>query len=164
MKKRKTDRLAKEKRLNDENWLRREIQKGKSAQEILEISNEEMAEYYEAAHLFFEKEKYSVAFDIFHHLVTLNPRVNEYWIGLAMSSQMCGDYEGALDAYEMASFTEVESPVPYFFLAQCLFALHDSENAILALDLAVEFAADQTEFQEIKMQAIQVKNTFLGRD
>ena len=150
-------------KLNDEKWLKKELAKGKTAQEILEISDEEVEEFYQAARFFFEKEKYEDAANTYHFLVTLNPGNNEYWLGLAMSAQMCGDFEGALDAYEMTAFNEIESPIPYFFLAQCLFALHDSENAILALDLAVEIAADNSEFADLKRQAIKAKDFFLDR-
>ena len=152
------------KKLNDEKWLKNELAKGKIAQEILGISDDEIDHYYKASQLFFEKEKYEDAANTYHFLVVLNPFIKEYWLGLAMSSQMCGDYEGALDAYKLIGFNEIESPIAYFFLSQCLFALHDRENAIIALDLAVEVAADNSEFADLKLKAIQTKNMLLGKE
>lgn len=156
--------LPVKRKLNDENWLREEIAKGKTAQEILKLSDDEMDEYYNAACLFFEKEKYADAAKTYHFLVALNPQIHEYWLGLAMSTQMCGDYEGALEAYEMAALNEMDSPIPYFYLAKCLFALHDSENALVALDLALEIAGDQEEFEDLKREAIRAKKFLLGKD
>jgi type III secretion system low calcium response chaperone LcrH/SycD len=151
-------------KLSDEKWLKSELAKGKTAQDILKLSDKEMDEYYNAACLFFEKEKYADAANTYHFLVTMNPSVHEYWLGLAMSTQMCGDYEGALDAYEMAALNEIDSPIPYFYLAKCLFALHDSENALMALDLAIELSADNKEFEDLRRQAIKAKEFLHGRD
>ncbi|MFQ5729370.1 MAG: SycD/LcrH family type III secretion system chaperone [Waddliaceae bacterium] len=151
-----------QKKLKNKEWLKKELAKGKSAQEILEFSDEAMAEFYGAAHHLLEKKQYLEAADAFLFLVTLNPRNHDYWLGLGMATQMCGNFDGAIDAYEMAAMNELESPVPYFYLAKCFFAIHDRENALKALDLAVEYAADNAEYAELKKQAVQAKKLLLG--
>ena len=78
-----------------------------------------------------------------------------------MSTQMLGDYEAAIDAYEMAAICKLESPVPYFYLAKCLFAVHDRESSLKALDLAIEYAGDDFEFIELKDQAILARDLLL---
>ncbi len=153
-----------QKKLQDKEWLKNEFAKGRSAQEIMGFSDEAMAKFYGAAYHLFEKERYVEAGDAFLFLVTLNPKNPEYWLGLGMTAQMCGKYEEAIDAYEMAAYYKLESPVPYFYLAKCLFAVEDRENALQALDLAVEYAADQSEFAELKSQAIQAKHLLLGNE
>jgi len=153
-----------QKKLQDKEWLKKEFAKGRSAQEIMGFSDEAMAKFYGAAYHLFEKERYVEAGDAFLFLVTLNPKNPEYWLGLGMTAQMCGKYEEAIDAYEMAAYYKLESPVPYFYLAKCLFAVEDRENALQALDLAVEYAADQSEFAELKSQAIQAKRLLLGNE
>ena len=75
-----------------------------------------------------------------------------------MSSQMCGDFDLAVDAYEMAAICNLDNPIPYFYLAKCLFAMHDRHSAIQAFDLAVEYAGDSPEFAELKQQAITAQN------
>ena len=57
-----------------------------------------------------------------------------------MSTQLCHEYEAAIDAYELAAICDISSPIPYFYLAKCLFAIHDRESALKALDLAIETA------------------------
>jgi tetratricopeptide (TPR) repeat protein len=66
---------------------------------------------------------------------------------------MMGDYEAAIDAYEMAAMHDITSPVPYFYLAKCLFAIHDRESALQAIDLALEYAEESSDYDELKEQA-----------
>lgn len=138
------------KRLEDKKWLRREFAKGKSAQEILDVSDGEIDTFYEAACCFFEKERYEDAAKTYLFLATLNPRVHEFWLGLAMSAQMCGDFEGALAAYEIVSWDLVDLPLPYFYLGNCFIAVGDFTNALIAFDLAVEMCGTGKEFEDLR--------------
>lgn len=142
------------KRLKDKKYIKKALQDGLTAQEIVGFTDEAMANFYGAARKLFEGERYTDAADAFLFLVTLNPRNHEYWLGLGMATQMCKDFEGAIDAYEMAALLEINNPVPYFYLAKCLFALHERESVISALELAIECAEDDPDFQELKHQAI----------
>ncbi|MGA8165359.1 MAG: SycD/LcrH family type III secretion system chaperone [Waddliaceae bacterium] len=150
------------KKLDDTEWLKKELAKGKTAKEILQLTDKMMAEFYDAAHELYEHEYYGGAGNAFMFLVTLNPTNPEYWLGLGMSMQKCGQYEDAIHAYEMAAFYKFDSPIPYFYLAKCLFAVQDGISALQALDLALEFAADQAEFAELRQQAMLTKKFFLG--
>ncbi len=150
------------KKLNDTKWLKKELAKGKTAQEILELTDEAMKEFYEASYQLFENGHYTSAASAFLFLLTLNLTNPEYWLGLGMATQKCGQYEDAINAYEMAAYYKLDSPVPYFYLAKCLFAVQDRSNALQALDLAVEFAADQTEFAELKQQAMLTRKLFFS--
>ena len=159
----KLSKKAKEKLKNKE-LLKKELAKGKTPQEILGFKNETMAKFYRAAYQLFEHKRYIDAANAFLFLVTLNTHNHDYWLGLGMSVQLCGDYEGAIDAYEMAAVTDVESPVPYFYLAKCLFAIHDRESALQALELAIEYAEGQDQYDDLIDQvkaakALLLKNT-----
>lgn len=147
---------AKEK-LKNKALLKKELESGKTAQEIIGFSHLTMAKFYRAAYYLFEHKRYKDAANAFLFLATLNPHNHEYWLGLGMAIQMCHDYEAAIDAYELAALNEVSSPVPYFYLAKCLFAIHDRENALQALNLAIESADEIGEYQEIKVQAEEAK-------
>lgn len=153
-----------QKKLKDKEWLRKEFAKGRTAQDIMGFSDEAMAKFYQAAYHLFEKEKYLEAADAFLFLVTLNPKNPEFWLGLGMATQMCGNFEDAIDAYEMAAYYKLDDPVPYFYLAKCLFAINDRDNALQALDLAVEYASDLMEFAELKQQAIRARNLLIGQE
>lgn len=148
-------------KLKNRALLKKELAAGKSAQEILGFSNETMAKFYKAAYHLFENKRHIDAANAFLFLVTLNPYNHEYWLGLGMATQLSGDYESAIDAYEMAAITESESPIPYFYLAKCLFAIHDRESALQALDLALEYAEDKSEYSELKQQALAARKLLL---
>lgn len=148
----KISKRAKEK-LKDKALLKREFANGKSAQEILGFSDGTMAKFYEAAYHLFENRHYADAANAFLFLVTLNPYNHDYWLGLGMSAQMTGDFDAAVDSYEMAAICELDNPVPYFYLAKCLFAMHDRDSALQALDIAIEQAQDNEQYGELRRQA-----------
>ncbi len=150
-------------KLKNKKLLKEELALGKTAQEIMGFSDETMAKFYRAAYQLFEHRHYVDAGNAFLFLVTLNPYIHDYWLGLGMASQMCGDFEAAVDAYEMAAVYELENPVPYFYLAKCFFAIHDRDNAMQALSLAIEYAEDQPQFAELKQQALAAQ-ALLERD
>lgn len=151
-------------KLKNKKLLKKELAEGKSAQEIMGFSEDAMAKFYEAAYHLFEYKRYVDAADAFLFLVTLNPYKHDYWLGLGMATQMCHDFEGAIDAYEMASICNIVNPVPYFYLAKCLFAIHDRTSALQALDLAIEAAGDLPEYEELKRQAIAAQEILLDHD
>ena len=97
----------------------------------------------------------------FLFLITLNSYNHEYWLGLGMSTQLLGNYETAIDAYEMAAICKLDSPVPYFYLAKCLFAIHDRDSSIQALDLAIEYAADDPQYADLKVQAVAARELLI---
>lgn len=141
-----------------EGLLKEELAAGKTLQEILEASNETMAQFYKAARSLFENGKYVEAANGFLFLVIMNSHNHDYWLGLGMATQMCSDFESAINAYEMAAVYDVENPIPYFYLAKCLFAMHERQSALLALDIAIQYSDDLPEFQDLKKQALEAQS------
>jgi type III secretion system low calcium response chaperone LcrH/SycD len=148
-------------KLKNLDLIKKEIVDGKTFQEIIEFSESTMAKFYQSAYKLFQNKKYNDAANAFLFLVTLNPHRHDYWLGLGMASQMCHDYEAAIDAYEMAAICEINNPVPYFYLAKCLFAIHEHESSLQALDLAIECAGNEEEYSELKLQAKAARNLLL---
>lgn len=148
-------------KLKNKELLKKELEEGKTAQEIIGFSDATMAKFYKAAYRLFEHRRFQDAANAFLFLATLNPYNHEYWLGLGMASQLSQDYESAIDAYELAAICDIESPIPYFYLAKCLFAIHDRESALQALDLAIETAGNSQEFAELRQQAETAKELLL---
>ncbi len=148
-------------KLQDKVWLKKQFAEGKTAQEILGFSDQAMGKFYRAAYHLFEHKRYQDAANAFLFLVTLNAFNHDYWLGLGMATQMSGDFESAVDAYEMAAITDVHNPIPYFYLAKCLFAMHDRDSALEALNLAMEYAGDQEEYSTLKKEARAAKSLLL---
>lgn len=149
-------------KLKNKKLLKEELATGKTAQEVIAFSDETMSKFYQAAYLLFEHQRYEDAANAFFFLTTLNSHHHEYWLGLGMATQLCKDYELAIDAYELAALCDLSSPTPYFYLAKCLFAIHDRENALQALALAIETASDHEEYAELKKQAELAQNVILN--
>lgn len=156
----KLSKKVKEK-LKNKKLLKKQLAQGKTAQQILGLSDETMAKFYGAAYRLFEHRRYTDAANAFLFLATLNPYNHDYWVGMGMCSQLTKDYETAIDAYEMAAICRIDSPVPYFYLAKCLFALHDRDSALQALELAIEYSENHPEFRELKYQAEAAKDLLL---
>ncbi|EFB42764.1 SycD/LcrH family type III secretion system chaperone [Parachlamydia acanthamoebae] len=148
-------------KLKDKAWLKKQIAAGKTAQEIMEFSDETMAKFYQAAYYLFERKRYVDAANAFLFLATLNPHNHDYWLGLGMATQLSGHWEAAIDAYEMAAINRLDSPVPYFYLAKCLFAVHDRKSALEALQLAIDYADDLAEYASLKEQAKAARDLLL---
>ena len=145
------------KKLRDREQLKKELAAGKSAQEILEFSNSTMEKFASAAYGLLESGHHSDAANAFLFLVTLNLYQYDYWLGFGMASQLCGEYAAAIDAYEMAASCKLENPFPYFYLAKCLFAIHERESALMAINLALEYADEHDEYSDLKKQALAAK-------
>lgn len=145
------------KKIKDKKWLKKQFAAGKSAQEILEFSDQTMEKFYHAAFQLLDNKRYQDAANAFLFLVTLNPYHYDYWLGLGAATQRCEDYEAAIDAYEMAAICQLDSPVPYFHLAKCLFAMHDRESAMQAIDLALEYSEGISEFEDVHTHALAAK-------
>lgn len=148
-------------KLKNKKLLKKELAEGKCAQEILNLSDHAMNHFYEAASLLLEHRRYEDSLNAFLFLITLNPYRYRYWLGLGRSYQFLDDYEMAINAYEMAAACEIADPMPYFYLAKCLFALHDRKSALQALDLAIEYADGIEEHAQLKKEARKAKKLLL---
>lgn len=148
-------------KLKNKALIKKELAKGKSAQEILGFSDKVMLKFYNAASTLLDHNRYKDAGKAFLFLVTLNPHRHEYWMGLGISAQLDKDYEAAIDSYEMAAYCEVHNPTPYFYLAKCLFAIHDRNAALEAFNLAIEYAEEDVRFSELKSQAESARDILL---
>ncbi len=141
-------------KIKNKNVLLQEFQNSSHPGEILGFSPETLAKFYRSAHHLLQERRYDEASKAFLFLVVVNPSNFDCWLGLGMSVQMLGDFEGGIDAYEMAAFLDVENPVSYFYLSKCFFAMHDRENAKQALEMAIEYADENPEYSALKHQAV----------
>jgi len=148
-------------KLNDLDRIKKDLKKGQLPQQIINFSDETMHKLYEICLKLFEEKSFKDAANSFLFLATLNPHHAGYWLGLGMATQMCHDYETAIDAYELAACLEIANPVPYFYLGKCYFAIHELENSLQALNLAIEIASEFEEYQELREQAETAKDLLL---
>lgn len=91
---------------------------------------------YSQAHKFYETEQYEKAIPTFRFLLTLSPTTAKCWLGLGATHQMLKEYPIAIGYYFAA--VELDSSDPYspYYLAECLLANKEIEQAIVFLDVA----------------------------
>lgn len=154
---------AAKRRLRSHKACQKALKAGSSVQHVVGFSQGVMADFYQAALNLFTAGHYEDAADAFLFLVGMNLDNLDFWLGFGMASQMNREFETAIDAYEVAAITELDNPVPYFYLAKCFFALHERDSALAAIQLAIEHAADRKEYQELKQLAITAQQ-FLVQD
>lgn len=141
----------------------KDLQQDKQYIEQFEISAEMYASLYNKALKLFQKESYNDALHAFCFLAFLNQQNHDVWLGFGMSLQMCKRYEAATIAYELAALYDLENPVSYFYLAKCLFAIHDHQAALEALEIAIEYAKGKDEYTGLLEQACAAKTSLLRR-
>lgn len=147
------------KKLRNEEEIIEDLDQKSHPYKVLDFSDDTLAECYRLGLLLLGDKKYEEALDVFLFLVLLDHTKYDFWVGLGMMQQLCHRYEMAIDAYEVAAICDLLSPIPYFYLAKCLFAIHDRESSLEALNLAIETAGDQEEYYELKLQAQAAKKT-----
>lgn len=139
-------------KIHDPEFIRRQVVEGKSFQEILGYTEAAMEQFYTAGRNLFLRQEYKKAADAFIFLTTLNPYVHSYWLGLGMSEQLEGMYQGALLAYMMAILTDMENPIAHYHSATCYIALGDEKSAVASLESAIA-CAEKPEYSSLKLQA-----------
>lgn len=148
-------------KLSDRYTLIQELRNGTEAKDLMEFSSTTMYAFATAAYQLLKNGKYSDAMNAYLFLVTISPNHYDYWIGFGMAAQYCHEYETAIDGFELAAICNIEDPVSYFHLAHCLFAIHDRESALQAIDLAIGYADNRDEFVDLYRQAVAAKKTLL---
>lgn len=152
---------ALEKNIHSIEWVREQLHAKKSLQDVLEIPTNTMDQFYLLACEMLKNKKISESSQAFLFLVFLNSSRYDYWLGLGSARQLQGDYEGAIDAFEMSAMIQPIHPVPYFYLSKCLFSMHDRIHALQAIELAIEYSQDNQEFDEIYRQALLAKSLII---
>jgi type III secretion system low calcium response chaperone LcrH/SycD len=141
------------KKLGNRAWVKKQLKLGKTVQNLLNFTPETLQLFSTAAFSLLEQKGLADSLNAFTFIVALNPKILTHWLGLGMTLQLSHKYEEALDAYEMAATLELENPYPYFYIAKCLFALHDRTSATEALQLAILYSSDNPEYFDLHAEA-----------
>lgn len=126
--------------------------------EIAELPEEALAQAYKAACSVLRAGRHADAADAFLCLISLNPTVQEYWIGMGFSEQARGRYQEAVTAYRMASLIDWNCPVVHYYAAKCFYALEDLERAKEALEQAIELTSHDPDQGKLLDMATDAKN------
>lgn len=145
------ERISQEWEHGVEAWIAKSLLKDKerktppeSLMEILEISEETLNEFYQAANRYFKHKDFQKASDAFYIIAGLDPRRYNVWISLGLSEAHNHRFESALISFSMASIIDANSPDPYLFSAECCLRDRQIEEAKIYLELAEEAVNNST--------------------
>jgi len=113
---------------------------GISENEVAPIPLEMEGQFYASAFGLYEKGDYRGAGHLFTQLVLTDPYSEHYWQGLASAKQMARDYLAAVHAWSMVALLREGDPLPHFHAAECFLSLDEKQEALKALDAALEFS------------------------
>ena len=113
-------------------------QKGKTLQELVPFSDEELVNFHQEGAERFNKGLYDDACDIFLFLTQVNPKVGSFWYGLGMAEEKANHIQNALNAFILAAELETSTLVPYLHAATCFLSLDKVKEAKEFLQHALE--------------------------
>lgn len=90
---------------------------------------------------------------LFRFLCSTDPTTGRWWMGLGAARQKSGDYNGAVQAYGMATALDMLDPRPPLQAGYCLMMLGDAQKAEAALEQAQLACGKKTEYAEQAQQA-----------
>ena len=96
----------------------------------------------------YEKGDYRSAGQLFTQLVLSDPYSEHYWKGLASSKQMARDYMAAVHAWSMVALLDEGDPLSHFHAAECFLSLEEKEEALKALDAALNLCRTDEQLRD----------------
>ncbi len=112
--------------------------KAECLQDIMGISEETMILFYEAGNHYFKQQIFEKASDAFYVVITLDHRRYNAWVALGLSEARSKHFDRSLYSFAMASITNIASPYPYIYSAECCLQADRNDEAKSYLHLAKE--------------------------
>jgi len=116
-----------------------------TVREFRGISDAQLEAVYSTGLNFYSAGKYAEAEKIFRFLVVFEHTSSRFWTALGSARQAQRKIDDALQAYQFASFLDLENPRPAYYAAECLLAKGDRENALNALKTLERYASKDSE-------------------
>ncbi len=86
----------------------------------------------------YEKKEFEHSKSVMLFLMQIAPQIPEFWIATAMCDKKMGNFQAAIDVYELAETIFPDNPSIYLFCADNCLASGDTTNAKIQLDYAKE--------------------------
>ena len=119
-------------------FIENELARGNCLQKVLNLSDEQLCQFYDYGIELFHAKKFKDAADIFLVLTQLNPYLHNQWLSLGMCEQQKGDLSAAQSAYEAAILLNPSNPLPYVNAALCCLGSEEHETALYFMALMDE--------------------------
>ena len=142
-----------------EELARRCLMDGAALADVQGHTEDEMEAVYHLAYNAYRQGKYADARKLFSFLALNDHLDSRFWMGLAATCQVSGDYRQAVAGYEMAAVLEATSPWPAFHAGECYMAMNDwerSAKALQAVEILCEAADGEGDRAELRARAAQL--------
>lgn len=133
------------------------LKKGIMPKQALQISDDTMEAIYTQAYTLYNQAKYRDSSFIFRLLMLLDFTTPKYVLGLAACAHRMQDYTNAANLYFLCAALDPDNPIPHFHATDCYLALNALATASYSLQLAIEIAGQQPQYESIKERATLMK-------
>ncbi len=117
------------------------------------FSQESLEAAYALAYSNYKAKNFADAEKLFSFLTIMDSMDPRFSLGLAGCFQAKGEYEKAIDMYQISMIGDaINDPSPMYYAAVCYMKLDKKEEAIAALELAKKFSSDP-KYTHINKQA-----------
>ncbi|MBQ7618291.1 MAG: SycD/LcrH family type III secretion system chaperone [Desulfovibrio sp.] len=138
---------------------------GEPLYRILGIKENVIEARYALAHQLYNSGQYENAETMFRWLTAYASDTIAHWMGLAASRQALGNYDGAIEAYQMAAlYSSLEDPAPFYYSAICLLKQKKKEEAQISLNAALTLADPTKSEQKIIIDRVKALLTSLNTE
>jgi hypothetical protein len=107
-----------------------------SLQSLIGITEETIGHIYDVGVRRFQKMDFHKASDVFYLVTMIDYLRHNAWISLGLCEMENHHFELALEAFGMASITDIDDPLPYITSAECAYELGKEHDAKQFLNLA----------------------------
>ncbi len=129
------------------------LKKGIMPKQALQISDDTMEAIYTQAYTLYNQAKYRDASYIFRLLMLLDFTTPKYVLGLAACAHRLQDFTNAANLYFLCAALDPTNPLPHFHSTDCYIQLGATAIAAYSLELAIEAAGDQPQYESIRQRA-----------
>ena len=151
--------LTDEELISVEELARKCLMEGAALADVQGYTEDEMEAVYHLAYNAYRQGKYEDARKLFSFLALNDHLESRFWMGLAATCQVSGDYRQAVAGYEMAAVLEATNPWPPFHAGECYLAMNDwerSAKALQAVEILCEAADGEGGHGELRARAAQL--------
>ena len=110
------------------------LTEGATLADLRGYDDDEIEAVYQFAHNAYQQRRYEDARKLFQFLAGNDHTESRFWMGLAASYQMTGEYEQAVTAYGVAALLDATDPRAPLHACECYVAMRDLESGRKALD------------------------------
>lgn len=136
------------------NVMETTLETGQIPKEALGYTAEKIENIYGQAYHLYNTGKYQDSAQLFRLLIVLEPKEPKYMLGLAACFHMMKEYMNAVKVYNVCSILDPTNPVPQFHLSDCFVQMRERLSAMIALQVAVQRAGDNPQYQVLKDRAL----------